>query len=234
MNKFITVIFIMLFVSGAAYSETETLLIYREEITNNEPRLSILARVENDEIVKYILSNELFNGPYFVIEISERDFLNFKEALNKFLEWESIAAENNLAGFTREIPVTVTSNNVTWSWVNTMIFTNQNSMTINFLFDWNPSRRAAYRALLNISSNTAHAAHAAAHDVLAYNTLAAVQPLETEQQSFTLRKNYMNNEEVSLFLENITDEKISLIMEQYCERDAETERQRTLIDELFR
>jgi len=213
MKKFLGIIIFTFAVLTAAYSQAETILIFRETITYNEPRLSVLTRIENDDINKYILSNELFNSPYFRIELTEINFFNFREAFCKFLEWESLAVENNLDSFKREIPVTVISSNVTWSWTNVRHFTNKNRMTINFLFDWNPSRREAYRALLNISSNV-------------------IRPFRAGPD-FTLQKDFMNHDEVSMFLDNITDENISLVVQENNERKSETERQRALIEELF-
>ena len=212
MKKFI--IFLLLLICENVYSQIETRLIYREVITYNEPRLSILAAVENDIVKKFILSNELFNSPYFRIELTEQNLVNFREALIKFFEWESLAVENNPASFTREIPVTVISNKVTWSWTNARQLTNKDLMTISFQFDWNPSRRETYRALLNISSNTAQPAGLG--------------------RSFTLQKTGMNHEAAGQLLENITDEKILFVLDQYRKEELEKERQRELINELFR
>ncbi|MCL2214314.1 MAG: hypothetical protein FWC06_03790 [Treponema sp.] len=205
--------FILLLICGNVYSQINTQLIYREEITYNEPRLSILAAIENNTIRNYILSNELFNAPYFRIELTEHNLNNFREALIKYFEWEALAAENNLDSFTRNIPVTVKSNNITWSWTNVRHITSQNIMNISFQFDWNPSRREAYRALLHIGSNT-------------------LQP-QRPASSFTLNKNGMNHEAVYQLLENITEEKITNVLEQYQKEDYEKERQKELIRELF-
>jgi len=214
MKKLFIMIAFIIISFGTASGDEKTLLIYREEITNNEPRLSVLTRIENDTTKCFILSNELFNSPYFVIELTEQDFNSFREAFNKFLEWESIAVINNPDSFTRAIPVTAASNNVTWSWTHARPAKNTNSMRITFQFDWNPLRRDGYKALLNISSNS-------------------VQPRETNRQPFCLEKNYLNNEEVNMFLYNVTDEKIAVIIEQYRERESETEHRKLLIDELF-
>lgn len=214
MKKILVTALLTLIVLGTAAGNTETYLIFRERITYNEPRLSILARAVNGSIGSFILSNELFTPPYFLIELNERNFNNFREALGIFLEWEMMAIENNLDSFTRAIPVIVESNNVTWSWTNIWSFRNSNTMIINFMFDWNPSRRREFRALLNISSNF-------------------IEPRERGPQ-FVFRKNFMNNEEVTLFLDDITDEKIDLVVLENREMILESERQRLLIEELFR
>jgi len=226
MKKFYAISIFLFIISGAAFSQTETLLIYREEITNNEPRLSLLMRIKNDEIISYVLSNELFNSPYFLIELTEENLSSLREALNRFLEWETTAIENNLDSFTRAVPVTVRSRSVTWSWSGTRLFNNKELMTINFQFDWNPSRRKEYRALLNISSNTLS-------PVRDESEVSRIQSYDTDRLSFTFQKNYMNNEAVSRLLENISEEKISLVIEQRFERETESERQRSLIEELF-
>jgi hypothetical protein len=214
MKKILSIIILTFIFFGTAAGEAETLLIYREEITNNEPRLSVLTKIENDNVIGYSLSNELFNSPYFIIELTKKNFENFREAFNRFLEWETIADENNLDSFTREIPVTVASDNIIWTCTSIRPVRNMNSMIFTFQFDWNPSRKEEYRALLNICSNI-------------------IEPLE-RGSSFTLQKNYMNNDEVSMFLDNISDEKIAFIIERQRERKTETERQRLLIDELFK
>ncbi|MDR0465708.1 MAG: hypothetical protein LBG94_11430 [Treponema sp.] len=209
-------LFILLLNSyGIVYSQSETQLIYREVITYNEPRLSILAVIENDTVKNYILSNELFNSPYFLIELTEHNLVNFREALSKFFEWESLSIENNLDSFKREIPITVVSKNVTWSWINTRHLTNVDPMIFSFQFDWNPARREEYRALLHIDSNT-------------------LQPMTEFGSSFTLNKYGMNHEAVEQLFENITEEKISDVFDQYRKDALEKERQRELIEELFR
>jgi len=226
MKKFSAIIILTFFIIDAAFSQTETILIYREEITNNEPRLSFLMRMKSDEILNYALSNELFNGPYFLIDLTEENFRDFRDALNRFLEWEAIAIENNLDSFTRAVPVTVKSRNVTWSWAGTRLFNSKELLTINFLFDWNPARRNDYKALLNISSTTAF-------PVIDETEVSWTGNFDINRFSFALQKNFMNNEAVSRLLENITEEKIDSIVKQYLDNSAETERQRSLIDELF-
>jgi len=226
MKKIPVVIILTFFIIGAAFSQTETLLIYREEITNNEPRLSFLMRVKNDAVISYVLSNELFNSPYFLIELTEENTCNFREALNRFLEWETMAIENNLDSFTRTIPVNAVSNNVTWSWISARMHSSKEPMIMNFQFDWNPARRKEYKALLNISSNTVS-------PVRDETEVTRIQSFDIDRLSFAFQKNYMNNEAVSRLLENITIEKIDSIIDQYLERKIETERQRSLIEELF-
>jgi len=213
MRTFYLFILLLIFY-GNVYSQAETQLIYREVITNNEPRLSILAVIEKNSIKNFVLSNELFNSPYFLIELTEKNFISFREALVKFFEWEALAVENNLDSFTREIPAAVTSNNVTWSWTDALHITSSDLITLSFQFDWDPSRREAYRALLHIYSNT-------------------LQPISFGAP-FTLRKYGMNHEAVDQLLENITEEKILNALEQYRKNELEKERQRELIEELFR
>ena len=182
--------------------------------------LTFYVSLKNGEIDSYRISSTFdynitrdYNIYNFSIEIDQENFINFREALSRFLEWESVAQNNNITEvFIREIPITVTSNNVTWS-IRTDTglhrFSNERPLIIRFNFLWDS---VFTRGQLYIRSNTLN---------------------DGTPNYFLLEKRNMNREEIRFLFEGLSDDKIQEAIEQGRIRDLEREEQRQLIDDLF-
>jgi len=211
---------------GHVYGQAENFLIYDEETGYfANPRLILFAAVENEKITGYLLCND--NDPNFNIQLLPHSLSRFREAFYKFLEWEDIASSNNfLEIFERDIPITVSSYFVTWNsysnaeqrrieYTMTEYEDTGSIMTISFKFIWNPSSiETKYNAILSIKSNTVHSG--------------------IQGETFTFQRYSMDRDSINSFLSNTTDENIKVRIEQGREVEQERERQRQILNELFR
>jgi len=207
-------VFILVFLFFAAlsvYSQTESYIICYEA------DLLLFVNLENNSIKDYKIYTVL---PFCNIILNRNNFQLFRDLLNRFLEWEKIAETNNLTErFEREIPITVTSNNVTWSTIERqqgyvtykMI---ENEMQIKSTFNWNPTAyNESLKGNLHITSNTITS--------------------NTPNSSFYFDRYIMRNDAKQL-LENLTDSKIQEAIQRGRAEEQERQRQKQLQEELFR
>jgi hypothetical protein len=234
MKKVLIFISVLFLVIANVYSQTESFLIYKQKIESVNgriihplsPVLSFYVNLENNMIVSYAIGtdsyysvNRDFSVDSFRIEITHENIVNFKEALNRFLEWEARASINNLTErFSREIPISVSSNNVLWSRYVTLTTestfrNNSTPFLIQFNFRWTPSNIEFARGQLDITSNTVSASGA---------------------NSFRLVKSGIGRDEARLLSDNLTDSKIQEAIQRGRAEEQERNRQRQLQDELFR
>jgi len=226
MKKLFGILTIVLILCGKAYGQTERHLIYEQSggVFNGRyivmlfPKLSVYANVEGEEVTSYSLCNEEYGTTQFEICFTIQNFSDFREALNKFIEWEKIAVGNNLDSFNREIPIAISSDKVTWknplrSNSDTIHRIKNGKLSIIFTFIWNTLYVEGHRASLSIDTNTIQS--------------------DISGETFILRK-VMSLDEIRLFLDNTTSENILNAIRQSRQQKLENERQQKLQDELFR
>jgi len=218
--------------TGNIFAQEESILFYRQRrgrgIRVSGIELSFFVNLYDGNISSFAIGsdnssfvdlNERISVDSFRINLDLENFNSFKEALNRFLQWDSLARENNMTEpFRREVPINVISNSVTWSrWVTD--FTRNTfevhdfDFILSFNFRWTPSHIESYRGQFDIRSNTA---------------------VSDEVNIFRLIKNNMSVGEVERLLQNLADETIQAAIQQSRELERERERQRQLQDELFR
>jgi hypothetical protein len=220
MKKLFVTIVLALLYYGGAYCQTETHFIYEDRSPSSE-YMSVYAADEGGNITGFKLRNAWDASTHFDIDLTAQSFSRFRDAFEKFLEWESVAVGNNVEKFEREIPVAVISHNGTWrsydSRTRGSSRVSNREMVIIFKFKWNPSNTAPQGASLDTIAN-------------------AVQTDGLDRTSVLIITN-MNSEAVRRFLDNTTEEKVLTAVrqsrEQNRQRELEQERQRQLQDELF-
>jgi len=225
---FIFVVF-MLLLSVKTFSQTESFLFFQQPsralsdrpiIYIGQPRLLFYVNLENNVVVSYTIGSDYVRNTFRIV-INHASFSNFRDALNRFVEWESIATSNNLTdGFRREIPVTVSSNNVRWYRFGVFSprfsykMADNATLLLRFYFNWSPGRIMEWeRCLFEIRSNSVRLSN---------------------NDNFSFVKTRMPLIEVKHLLYNLSDERIQEGISQGRALIQEREEQRQLQDELFR
>jgi len=231
MKRLLLILSLFLFVCAGLFCQTEILLIYKDDNINVKEKISVYVEVRDDAVFCFMLRNGDTNplehkvnepNPNFEIYLTNDDFSLFRWALNKFLEWETVAAKNEAKPFTKEIPVYVETNAVIWSSYDSSIKgimsyvldSRINPLKIKFQFIWKYIYKDEYRARLNIESNTVYSIG--------------------KRAGFSLYVSEMKNEDINKFLENTTEEKIQEAIKNNREKEKELERQKKLQDDLFK
>jgi len=212
-----TLFFILtLFIAANIFGQNESILIYEFDKTWGTNQFAIYARIsESNLITGFTIADGRESLTPFRIEINLESFENFRNALNKFIEWDELAVNNGMDSFQKEIPFTVASRNVLWSALPGNVYLmKEREMVINFIFRWSHTNAEFARSQMEISSNTV-------------NSLAG-------NNSFMFSRNGINTDEVKLMFENLTDENIQNKIQSERSADTEMKRQRTIQEELFR
>jgi hypothetical protein len=225
MRKVLLFISVLFLAIANVYTQTESFLIYKQKsevvngrfISPRDPELLFYVNLVNNSIVSYVIEKDDLTP--FKIEITPENFLSFLEALNKFLEWESLAVVNITEKFDREIPVNVLSKNVIWekylTWTTKDTYEMKDEeLIIKFNFKWQPSYAEFTRGQLDMASN-----------IVVSNDMKSV---------FKFEKTGINRDEIRLLINNLTDEKIKVAIQRGRTEEQERNRQRQLQDELFR
>jgi hypothetical protein len=189
--------------------------------------ISIYATVKGDDIIGFSLGGGAHGSAlrnnvlitFSSIELTLDDFNTFRSALEKALEWDSVARQNDVDRFSKDIPFTISSNNVSWATFDPSInhtIKKGETLTLKFIFSWTPSYIESRRSALHIDSNT-------------INTSVSGSSV-----TFRFRKDDMHLAEIELFLESITDEKIKDAIKngriQQIEDEARKKRTETLFN----
>jgi hypothetical protein len=198
-------------------------------------QLSFYANIENNIVKSYAISINKISET-FRIELSIEEFNNFREALNRFLEWEALALSNKITeAFTREIPILIISNNVSWT-ISGVRFRNgkhtfqmnDTSLNLNFMFNWTPRHIESHRGQLDITSNTVRAdTDASLYSIRDRNA-------ELLDNVFRFRKEDINRNEARILFSNLSDESIQIGIQQAIDSEQERVRQNQLQEDLFR
>jgi len=211
-------VFLLIFtvITAVVCGQTESFIIHDFEKTWGTNQFSLRVRLsENDTISGYTICDERHTLNQFWIEINPENFDNFRNALNKFLEWTELAELNNMSAFKKEIPVTVKSKNVTWTMpYRDIYYMDEDEMTINFIYRWFPSNAEFAKSQLEIRSTPASSI--------------------TENNAFEFIRSGINLDEAKFMLENLADEKIQEKILNKRAVELELERQRLLLEEQFR
>ena len=183
--------------------------------------LSIWANVVESNIISYFLYGDGLSTDMtrdtdttYDIILSVEEFVKFREVLEKFIEWENLAKENNMDIFIRQIPISVSSKDVKWNrgWRTGNIKKfrmTKKEMLIDFSFFWRGST-----GTMDIKSNIIFA--------------------DDSTETFHLNIKEMTSTSVRWLFESTTDEKTWLAIEEGRQMDLEEKRQEQLQDELFR
>ena len=216
MKKAAFFIFTFFFIITAVYGQIESLIIYDFNKTWGTNQFSFRVNLSENEIISgYTICDERHSLNQFWIEINPENFDNFRNALNKFLEWDELAASNSMSAFKREIPVKVKSYNVIWTMLYRDIYSmDENEMTISFNYEWSPSNADFAKSQLEIKSTPV-------------SSIA-------ESNAFVFTRSGINLDEAKLMFENLTDEKIQEAIQNKRAAELELERQRLLLEEQFR
>jgi hypothetical protein len=184
----------------------ESFLVYemtveeRVRINMIEP-ISIYITVQGDDIIGFSLRDNIAGFTsrnnvlitFSSIELTTNDFSVFKQALEKALEWDLTASQNDVNEFRKKLPFEITSNNVSWTTMRDRVnhtMKEGETFTLEFTFSWTPSYIESARGALSINSNT-------------INT--SVPGLE---DTFRFSKSNMHRSEIELLLDRIADDKI--------------------------
>ncbi|MCL2186381.1 MAG: hypothetical protein FWB86_11110 [Treponema sp.] len=216
MKKMRIFIFIFFLAAAAVYGQPVSYIIYDFDKTWSTNQFSLRVKLsENDAIIGYTICDERHTLNQFWIEISPGDFENFRNALDKFLEWDELAGINNMSAFRREIPLTVKSNNVLWTMSYRDIYTmDEKEMVIGFNYRWSPANAELLKSQLEIRSTTVSSIN--------------------ENNTFEFIRSGINIDEARLMFDSLTDEKIQETIQNKRSAELELERQRLLLEELFR
>jgi hypothetical protein len=199
-------------------SPTESFLVYEQSVEEKvrfdirEP-ISIYVSVKGNDIIGFSLRDSGVMGfnSKASIELTPNDFNIFKSALEKALEWDSIACQNDVDEFSKSIPFTISSNNVSWRSRSTFVdctIKKGEKLTLEFSFY---NEFSSY--YLSIKSNSINASGS--------------------KETFRFSKKDMERAETELLLESITNEKIQEAIKkgriQKIEDEARKKRTETLV-----
>jgi hypothetical protein len=223
-------------VSLYLYGQNESICFYTQDVIEAPiSQLSFYVNIENNTIISYAISiNEIFKT--FKIELTINEFNNFREGLNKFLEWEELATKNKITeAFSREIPILIVSKNVSWT-ISGVRFKNgkhtfqMNDPTLNlkFIFNWTPRHIESHKGQLDITSNSVKS------DISVSIYSIRDKNAEALDNYFRFNKEDINRNEARILLNNLSDERIQVGIHQARNLEQENARQRQLQEELFR
>jgi predicted component of type VI protein secretion system len=167
--------------------------------------LTICVILENDTIASYSLryenevssagvgsTNRLINSAS--VEIAPQGFEDFRNALEKALEWDRTARENNVGPFYfREIQSSIPFRNIEWYTMFDGLCKAPYDESFEFTFNWDPNNADFSKSILRLSSSVAYC-------------FSSVSGKEISS-SFCFNTE-MSMAAVQDFLENTTDEKI--------------------------
>ena len=215
-------IFYFLIACGSAYSQVESYLIYDQKAGatryTSTPNLSLYANIADDKVTSYSIRNMDFSSSFDIV-LSVENFSTLREALGKFLEWDSIARQNPIESFTKKIPIVITSIDVIWSEhpdepIEVKHKIKSGELIVEFNFSWRPGNIEVARGQLEMVSNV-------------------IQSI-VSGGTFKFLKRGIGRDEAKLLLDNTTDEIIKKGIEQGRLRNQEIDRQKQLQDALFR
>jgi hypothetical protein len=216
-------------VESFSEDEVESFLVYEQGVVEKvkysiiEP-ISIYVTVKGDDIIGFSLRDNIAgftsrnNGLIYFdsIELSVQEFNTLKSVLEKTLEWDSVARKNDVDEFTKNIPFTIASNNISWIPARNPgkhTIKKGETLTLEFRFSWKPSYAEYARSALDINSNTISASGS--------------------KETFSFSKKNMHRDEIELLLGNITDEKIQEAIKNGRVQQVEDEARKTRTEVLF-
>jgi hypothetical protein len=172
--------------SGLVHSDSveedlpiESFLVYAQSVSSNP--ISIYVTVKGDDIVGFSLRDNIAGFAlrnnvlitFSSIELTLGDFDIFRNALEKAMEWDSIARHNDVDGFRKNIPFEISSNNVSWTTFSNGVnhtIKRDETLTLQFTFSWTPIFLEWERGALNINSNTIHTSVPGSRETFRFST----------------------------------------------------------------
>jgi len=134
----------------------EALVVFTDaSLLANSLEMSIVANIKNNEIISYSIRFKGLSFTYYYFTISKDDFDNFRSNLEKAIEWDSIARSNNVEGFRRELPFSL-STNIAYKETRfpeaTIKLDRKKDYSFQFNFVWRPSYIVSARTALEINA----------------------------------------------------------------------------------
>jgi hypothetical protein len=169
-----------------------------------------LGRISNNSIITFSS-----------IELTVQDFGILKNALGKALEWDTIASQNDVDRFSKNLPYTISSNNVSWdiSRGSSHTIKNGETLTLEFIFSWNPSLTEYERGALSINSNTINTSVSGSKETFQFSRRGS---------SGEIRRSL-----IEFLLEKLTDEKVQEAIAAGRIKKAEDEARKIRTETLF-
>jgi predicted component of type VI protein secretion system len=164
--------------------------------------LSVCVILENDTITGYSIQcddTSSYSGGLIdsgSVEITPQEFEDFRKVLEKALEWDRTARENNVESFYfREIPSSISFRNIEWYTMFDGLFKSDDDAHFEFRFNWSPHNIDAAKSELLLSSS------------VVYGSSLSDMSGKEAISSFNFNTE-MNIAAVQDFLESTTDEKV--------------------------
>jgi hypothetical protein len=184
------------------------------EFSRSSEQLSIFANIENGNIIGYTLTIK-DRTKSISADITTDDFERLRDAMSKFLEWDTAAHENDVENFDKQIPITLESEAVTWSEgiPDKKIIKRGCILEIEFWFIWHPSNADFAKGTLQIRTN----------EISSYLG-----------DTYSFQSNSFYTENAKMFLKKTTPEQIVKAIEFEQDKQIQADEQRKKQDDMFK
>jgi len=178
-----------------------------------EPSFLLYVNIIGSDIQYYSIKGVKKSEGTFFIKLTSDNFYHFREALEKFIEWENVAKENKVTTFNKQIPISISSNEIEWyagTFEGEDYKATKDKLLIDFFFNWSNYDN---EGKFEIVSNTIYA--------------------DNLKSTFKIIKKDIKRSQAKFFLERTTGEYILIAIEKGRQEELEKKRQSQLKENLF-